>query len=106
MILKYSYIIAALLFVLSVVAGKLFIFNKKDASFISDYCAGMAVALGFYVILSLVFVFIFPDVFSKGLMLFFAFSPFLIGLLATYHTEKFFTVLQLLIILGSVAYII
>lgn len=106
MIIKYSYIVAALLFVLSVVIGKLFIFNKKDASFISDYCAGMAIVLGAYVFLSLAFVFIFPDVFSKGLMFFFAMSPFLIGLVATYNTEKLFTVLQLLIILGSVVYIV
>lgn len=106
MILKYAYILFSFLFVLSVILGKLFIFGKRDASFISDYCAGMAVLLGAYVLLSLVYVFVFPSNLAKCIMFFFAVSPFLIGFFATYNTEKFFTALQILIVCGSVAYII
>ncbi|MCD8377221.1 MAG: hypothetical protein LUB59_00370 [Candidatus Gastranaerophilales bacterium] len=90
----------------SVIYGKLFVFRKKEAMFVSDYCAGVALCLGLYVIMSFLYVGLMPDVFSKSVMLFFAFSPFILGLSANYNTEKYFTALQILFIASSIAYLV
>ena len=101
----YSYIAIALMFALSIIYGKLFVFRKKEASFVSDYCANIAVFIVLYVILSLIFIAFMPTMFAKFVMVGFALSPFILGLLATYHTEKYFTLLQLCLIATSIWYV-
>ena len=104
-ILKVLFAIMALITTTMMVYGKLFVFKKRKPQFVSDYCATMAVFLIGYVILSLVLVWVFPLTYQKLIMLGFAISPFLIGLLATYHTEKYYTTLQVLLFVVSVAFV-
>ena len=104
--LKLLFILTAFILISMIIYGKLFIFKKKHPSFVSDYCATMAGFLGLYTILALLFVFMFPATLAKLIMLFFAISPYIIGLFATYNTEKYFTVLQVTLLLISIVYII
>lgn len=105
-ILKYFYAINATLLAVSIIYGKMFVFRKKDAMFVSNYCAGIAVFMGIYVILSLLYAGILSGILCKGIMLLFAFSPFILGLSAKYPTEKYFTAIQILLIALSIAYIL
>ena len=105
-ILKVLFALMALITTTMMVYGKLFVFKKRKPQFVSDYCATMAVFLIGYVISSLVLVWFFPLTHQKLIMFGFAISPFLIGLLATYNTEKYYTALQVLIFLVSTAYVL
>lgn len=105
-ILKYFYAINATLLAVSIIYGKMFVFRKKDAMFVSNYCAGIAAFMGIYIILSLLYAGILSGISRKGIMLLFAFSPFILGLSAKYPTEKYFTAIQILLIALSIAYIL
>ena len=101
MIFKYAYIlVAAMLFTL-IVFGKLFVFRKKDAIFVSDYTSSIAMGMVLFVVLSLIGMLLQPFVF-----LIFALSPFAIGFVAKYETEKYFTLLQLLVFVISVVFVL
>jgi len=103
---RYIYALNAVLLAVSIIYGKLFVFRKKEAMFVSNYCALIAAFFGIYVLLSLLFVGLIHGAAGKSLMLFFALSPFILGLSANYHSEKYFTALQIFIIAVSIAYII
>ena len=106
MISKFLYLLTALVFVSMIIYGKLFVFKKKKPQFVSDYCATMAGFLGVYTILSLTLVWLIPDMLGKSVILGFAVAPFIIGLLATYHTEKYYTAFQVILLLLSMTYIV
>jgi hypothetical protein len=101
-IFEYIYILTGVLFALSIIYGKMFVFKKKDATYVSDYCASIAVFTTAYVIFSLVNIILMPTMLDKLFMLLFGASPFLLGFLATYHTEKYFTAIQILVICASI----
>lgn len=103
---KVLYLLIALTIVSMMVYGKLCVFGKKKAQFVSDYCATMAAFIGVYALMSLGYVFLFPDLLSKIMMSIFALSPFAIGIMATYNTEKFYTFLQIAFILLSISYVV
>lgn len=105
-ILKYFYAINATLLAISIIYGKMFVFRKKDAMFVSNYCAGIAAFMGIYILLSLLYAGLLSGALHKGIMLLFAFSPFILGLSAKYHTEKYFTAVQILLIALSITYIL
>ena len=105
-IFKYLFVINAIIFGSMIVYGKCFVFRKKKPQFVSDYCATLAVFLGIYSILSIVMAWVFPSATTKLVMLGFGVSPFLIGALATYHTEKYFTAIQVLLIAISAGYVL
>lgn len=105
-IIKFLFCISAILYVSMTIYGKLFVFRKKHPQFVSDYCATMAGFLVLYSLCALVLAWIMPTTIAKGLMLFFALSPFGIGLLANYHTEKYYTGLQVLLTICSIFYIL
>ena len=106
LVVKFLFLITAFVFASMVVYGKLFVFKKKHPAFVSDYCATIAGVVGGYSVLSLILVWILPSNISKLIMFGFALSPFLLGLLANYHTEKYYTVIQVLLIILSIGYII
>ena len=92
--------ICAILFVL-IVYGKLCVFHKKQAAFVSDYTSSIAMFITLYVITALVGLVVFPSIIKKLIFLGFAVSPFVIGGVAKYETEKYFTVLQLFVFVLS-----
>lgn len=103
---KFLYALTALVFADMIIYGKLFVFKKRKPQFVSDYCATMAGILGVYTVLSMLLAGLFPSASAKMFMFAFALSPFVIGLFATYHTEKYFTVLQVLLLIISTAYVV
>lgn len=105
-IVKYLFVIAAVVVAAMMIYGKLFVFRKREPQFISDYCATMAGFLGTYSVLSLVLVWLFPSTSAKLVMLWFAAAPFLIGLLVNYHTERYYTIVQIILILISIVYVL
>lgn len=105
-VVKGLFLVTALIFASMIVYGKIFVFKKKHPAFVSDYCATIAGVLGCYSVLSLVLVWLFPSTSAKLIMFLFAFSPFLIGLLANYHTEKYYTVVQVLVIIASILFVL
>ena len=105
-ILKYGFTFVAFVLSLMTIYGKLFVFKKKHPSFVSDYCATLAAFLGLYELFGLILAFLIVGLTAKLILLSLALSPFLIGVLVTYHTEKYWTVAQTLIFIFSVVYAI
>lgn len=97
---KYAYIVVAAALFTLITFGKLFVFHKKEAVFVSDYTSSIALFLVLYVLLSL-----FAMVLNLIVFFAFAISPFALGFIAKYETEKYFTILQLLILVLSVVFI-
>lgn len=106
LVVKALFVIISLIACSMFVYGKLFVFKKKHPSFVSAYCATMAIFVAIYSILALALVWLMPSSNSKLIMFGFAISPFLIGLLATYHTEKYYTIVQILVFLTSILYVV
>lgn len=103
---KYIFIICALLYIAMTIYGKLFVFRKKKPQFVSDYCATMAGVIGVYIFSSLCLAYLLPCLTAKIIILLFGFSPFIFGLVATYHTEKYYTTLQTIVLFLSILYIV
>ena len=104
-LLRFTYIIIVIILTLCIIYGKLFVFKKKEASFVSDFCAMLAIFLTLYIILSFACAVIMPTNFAKIVMILFGLSPFLLGIKATYHTEKYYIIMQLCLICTSAWYI-
>lgn len=103
---KWTFVcISAILFVL-ISYGKLFVFFKKDAIFVSDYTSSIAMFLTLYVLASLFGVVIYPSILAKCIFFGFAFSPFLLGFFAKYETEKYFTMIQLIVFVLSAGFVL
>ena len=102
MLLSNLFIIFGILFSLSIIVGKIFIFKMKDTMFVSNYIVLIAVFLGAYSLIGLFLIFKVPFLYFKLFFLFVALSPFLLGQIASYKTEKIFTFLQVIIVLFSV----
>ncbi|MCR5265605.1 MAG: hypothetical protein K6E29_03315 [Cyanobacteria bacterium RUI128] len=105
-IIRYIFVINAVLLGSMIVYGKLFVFKKKKPQFVSDYCATIAGLIGAYSLLSIALAWFLPGTNAKLLMLGFAVAPFLIGLLASYHTEKYYTAVQVILIALSAAFVL
>ncbi len=105
-VFKYLFVINAIILASMITYGKLFVFRKRKPQFVSDYCATIAIFIAIYSILSIVFAWLMPTTNAKLIMLAFALSPFAIGLCATYHTEKYFTLIQILLVAISAIYVV
>ena len=103
---KFLYCAMAIILATMIVYGKLFVFKKRKPQFVSDYAATIAGFLGVYVILSLILIAIYPSIYAKLIIFGFAITPFIIGILATYHTEKYYTVLQVILLLISAGFVL
>lgn len=103
--LMFTYSINSIFLTLFIIYGKVFVFKKQDAIFVSNFCALIALLLTLYVILSFLYAIIEPALISKLIMILFGLTPFLIGRIATYNSEKYFTTLQVCFILISTWYL-
>ena len=102
MLLSSIFIVFGCLFVLALITGKLYVFKLKDTIFVSNYVALMTAFIGMYCIAGFILMFREPFIQLKLLLLFFSLSPFILGQFAAYKTEKFITLLQILIIIASI----
>ncbi len=103
--LKILFIVFALLFFFALLFGKLFVFGKKNPTFVGRYAATTAALIIFYCILGLVLM---PKAGSidRLILLACAASPFIIGRLTTHKTVSLFTFLQLIVVGYSVIFAI
>lgn len=106
MILKGLFGLSAIILTGTTVYGKMFVFRKKKPQFVSDYVAMIALFMSVYVLSALALIFVLPAVHAKLMMFVFAILPFIIGYLATFNTEKYYTAFQILVYLISIGYII
>ncbi len=105
-IFKWTFLgISAILFVL-ISFGKLFVFYIKDAIFVSDYTSSIAMFFTLYVLAALLGAVVYPNILAKLVFFGFAGSPFLLGFFAKYETEKYFTIIQLLVFILSAAFVL
>ena len=102
MLLSSIFIVFGCLFVLALVTGKLYDFKLKDTIFVSNYIALMTAFIGMYCVTGFILMFKEPFIQLKLLLLLFSLSPFILGQFAAYKSEKFFTLLQILIIIASI----
>ena len=104
--LKIIFAISGLLFILSIIIHKLYISKQKDIMVASHFVAIMASLLGIYILSGLLLVFFMPNLIHKILVLLFALSPFAIGKIATYNTEKIYSTIQAVCVLISVVFVL
>ena len=103
----YIFIIIALLLAIMLICYKLWVYKINDTNMAkSNYMAGITGLFFLFSILAFIIAIITPGLKHKLILLIIAASPFIIGELATYKTEKFYSIIQVLIILGSICYII
>jgi hypothetical protein len=86
--------------------GKCFVFGKKEPMFVSDYISAIAMFLLFYVILFIFGIIYSTSILHKIIFAFLTVSPFLIGYIAKYETEKYFTFVQLAFFIFSEIFVL
>ncbi len=103
--LKIIFITSAIVYILTVIIYKIIV--QKNKSIKSSF---LTVLIGFslliYLIAALLIIIFNPVLVNKIIMLMFFISPFVIGKLATYEQEGFYSLIQILIILFSIFYIL
>ena len=102
MLLANIFATSGSLFALSIILGKLFIFKNKNIMMVSNYIALIAALLGIYSIVGFILAFYAHSIKFGALMILFAIMPFVFGQIASYHTEKFYTILQVCLVIISV----
>ena len=85
---------------------KLYIAKLAYSPKISTYVSFLTGVLLLYTFLAIIMGFFQKDIFHKIILILFGLSPFIIGKFATYKTEKYYSLLQILLIIGSIIYII
>ncbi len=106
LVLKILFGLSAIILTGMTIYGKMFVFRKKKPQFVSDYVAMIALFMSVYVLTALALIFVLPTAHAKSMMFVFAVIPFIIGHMATYNTEKYYTAFQILLYLISIGYII
>lgn len=104
-LLNYSFILTSSLLILSIILFKLYVSKLKDNMKSSAFVALIAVFLGLYVIFAITLGFIYKNILSTFIMFLFGLSPFIIGKLATYEKEKYYTMFQLFTVFVSIIYV-
>jgi len=105
-IVEYIFIIVCFLLLFALIMNKIYFVNIKDNLKKSDYIAGIAILIAVYFLSAILVSIFIPNVYSKLGMVLFAFSPFIIGKLATYEKEKFFTAIQIIFVIASSFFVI
>lgn len=105
-VFRTLFILASVLLVFMMAYGKFFVFKKREPQFISDYCALLAGIVGAYSLLALGLALLLTNNVDKLTMVLLAVSPFLLGLVTTYHTEKYFTWVQVGLFMFSAYFVL
>lgn len=99
--MKIFFVVISILISASLLSGKIY-FYRHENRFVRERSVALgAILLTLYILTALVMTF-YVEGFYKLIMLFCAFSPFLIGHFAMYERLLFFTILQMLVILCSI----
>lgn len=104
MYLKFGFIIAGFLLFALLCIYKLVISKRKRTDKTSIYVSVMGAVLGIYVLCGVFFAIFAPTNLSKLIIAIFTLSPFIIGKVATYEKENFYSFLQIFCIAMSLFY--
>ena len=104
-ILSLIFSISGLLFILSIIIHKLYISKQKDIMKASHYVASMAIFMGIYILSGIMLSILLHSIIPSIIILLFALSPFIIGKLATYNSEKIYSIIQIICVLISTVYV-
>lgn len=99
--MKIFFVVISLLISASLLSGK-FYFYKHENRFVRERSVAFGTILLTLYIFSALIMSFYVESFYKPIMLFCAFSPFVIGHFSTYKRLLFFTILQMLVILCSI----
>lgn len=95
------FIFSGILFVILVILHKIHFSKMKDNVKLSHYVAAIVLSLFVYIICALAIAIISNNNITKATMIISALLPFVIGKVATYEKEKFYTTLQIFCIILS-----
>ena len=104
MYLKIGFISFGILLFLLLCTYKFFIEKRKRTEKTASYVSFIGAILLLYVLSGALFAFFAPTFLSKVIVAIFALSPFIIGKMATYEKENFYSFIQILCIFLSVFY--
>ena len=104
MYLKFGFILFGILLFLLFCIYKLFVEKKERTEKTATYVSFMGGVLLLYVLSGVLFAIFAPTILSKAVIAIFALSPFIIGKIATYEKEKFYSFIQILCIVMSLFY--
>ena len=105
-ILKWLFLVSCIMFPLTTILHKFYICKLADNMKKSDFVAFLASILGLYILTGILLIFFISGIAGKFFMGLFSLSPFIIGKLATYKTEKLFTTVQISCIIISGIFVI
>lgn len=104
-ILKILFALVAISLVFMIIGLKWYVSKIKDNMKKSDYIAVMAILFFLYVIIAFILALFLKGWTNKIVMILFAISPFIIGRIATFKTEHFYSTIQMLVFFLSFEYI-
>ena len=105
-ILKYIFYAVSFLLVLIFSLRIIFDKNFKTNNKLSPIVASIGVLFILYIVFAIGIVIFMPNIFEKIIMLLFGVSPFIIGKIVTYKKLKFYSIIQILCVILSVAFLI
>jgi len=105
-IAEFIFIVISLLLGSALIINKTYICHVQDNMKKSDYVAGIALLFALYILSGFCLAIFVPGIYCKIIMMLFALSPFIIGRIATYEKEKFYTFVQILSVWVSCIFMI
>ncbi len=105
MFIKYAFILFACILALMISIYKIFMQNNKRTEKTACYLSGLTWAFALYVLSAVILSIFISGNINKFVIILFALSPFIIGKLAAYKTENFYSIIQILCAVISAGYV-
>ncbi len=105
MLLKSIFIIFASILALMISIYKVFLQKRKHSEKIACYLSGLTWAFSLYILSAVLLAVFIPGIINKIFVLFFSSSPFIIGRLAVYNKESFYSIIQIICAAISAVYV-
>lgn len=105
-LLEYCFILSGAIFVILLGVYKFWVSKLEYSPKISTYVSCMAGALLAYSVCATGLMFCIDGIFNKLLVGIFGIIPFLIGKYATFETEKYYSLLQMFVMIYSIIFVV
>lgn len=103
--MKYYFLTTAFALASTIFAGKLYVFDKKNTTFVANYSVFVTILILFYSLFALLLL-RYGGFVDKIFLTLFALSPFIIGKFVSYKLINLFTYIQFIIILLSMVFVV
>ena len=105
MYLKIVFLVSAILMTMMLLFYKLYLQKRKRTEKTAEYISVLVFVFVLYVMSAVLCAIFIPGIMNKVLMMFFAISPFIIGKMATYEKETFYSYIQIFCLVVSIFYV-